>query len=186
MTTSPNDDWSAPSTSSLPSAQHLSRAFPIKDDWEDSDDEEDGPVLLDARPQRVLDTPPIIESPPSRGSLPIPANSIAAAAFKPTFTILKRPPSNPQPKRDSNEGKREDFNEREARYREARERIFGSGQGDGGGSKSGSSSSLDLSMKRQPKGPEEGEGKGFKARSRKKEKEQSPLPVPDATVSTTH
>ncbi|KAF8909180.1 hypothetical protein CPB85DRAFT_1455856 [Mucidula mucida] len=174
MATSPNDDWSAPSTSALPSAQHLSKAFPIKDDWEDSDDEE----VLDARPQRIPDTPPVIESPPSRGSFPIPANSIAAAAFKPTFTILKRPPSNPQPKRDSTEGKRDDFNEREARYREARERIFGSGQGDGGGSsKSGSSSSLDL--KRQPKGPEEGEGKGFKARSRKKEKEQAP---PDATT----
>ncbi|KIY69449.1 hypothetical protein CYLTODRAFT_420739 [Cylindrobasidium torrendii FP15055 ss-10] len=154
------DDWTTASTSSPSSQPQRSKTFPIKDDWEDSDDEDvqrDVPVSpAQPNPQIV----PIALPEQPRPVIPIPANAIPAGAFQPAITILKRPSSSSPNPTAKKETPREHISEREAKYKEARQRIFGEQQG--------SSSTADVAVnpnaKRQPKGPPEG-NHAFKPRS---------------------
>ncbi|KAK0484660.1 hypothetical protein IW261DRAFT_1458042 [Armillaria novae-zelandiae] len=127
-TTATVDDWDAPSASaSTPVTTRA--AAPVRDDWEDDeDDETDAPteeanqrLWNDANTKPAAPMPTVVSS-----STPPPG------AFQPAMRILKRPgpvASAAHGGAAPSGGEEEEFREREARYQAARERIFGAGRG---------------------------------------------------------
>ncbi|GJE98695.1 SUZ domain-containing protein [Phanerochaete sordida] len=121
--TTPSDSWDSPSTEPQGAvAQRQSAA--VKDDWDDSDDSEP-----DEDPQKVWDDanrkapmPELVIAPTSASAAAVPAQ-----ALQPAMRILKRPsaPTSPAPVAPAADAQRS-LAEREAQYRAARERIFGS------------------------------------------------------------
>ncbi|KAL1741980.1 hypothetical protein HDZ31DRAFT_66401 [Schizophyllum fasciatum] len=174
------DPWDqAPSTSSRrpPAAKAKSqKKAAVRDDWEDEEDEEEEggaePTVESnqklwnaANAQTPTPMPAIIPS----ASATHPMTSPPPAAFQPALKILKRP-SNAGPSASPPPlVNQQSFQEREARYLAARERIFGSGSSSTDGSTSSLSQKKEEGIKpaRQPKGPEDSDQreKGFKGRS---------------------
>ncbi|EKM56761.1 uncharacterized protein PHACADRAFT_254064 [Phanerochaete carnosa HHB-10118-sp] len=128
--TAPSDSWGSPSTG-FPAVVPQPHRPPesVKDDWDD-DDESDG----DEDPQKVWEDankkapmPELVISSTSATSAP--ATAVPAQALQPSLRILKRPSAPASPAlatASSAEAQQKSLAEREAEYRAARERIFGS------------------------------------------------------------
>lgn len=126
--TTPSDSWDSPSTG-IQSAvlQRPRQPAPVKDDWDDDDDSD-----ADEDPQKMWEDantkapmPELVIAPTSTTSA---APAVPAAALQPALRILKRPsaPASPTPPTPPPGDAQRSLAEREAQYRAARERIFGS------------------------------------------------------------
>ncbi|KAF7291452.1 SUZ domain-containing protein [Mycena indigotica] len=174
----------------------------VVDDWEEDDDPEEAVVMDESREKgtsarrttgnRVL-WEADADGEPSTVPTPMPAvvsssrgntSTLAPAAFQPQLRILKRSPATspaPSPSPGPSAAKAETLEERERRYAEARERIFGEPEGtkgkpkgkEGSAKKGTGNGQPQVQVSRNPKGPAEsignGEGsdlpaKGFAAR----------------------
>ncbi|KAJ7227587.1 hypothetical protein B0H12DRAFT_1240505 [Mycena haematopus] len=146
-----------------PATAASSSRRPRVDDWEDDDDDAD---------ENGADNQQIWHNANTRAPMPHLIASPAAAAppaaaLQPAMRILKRPSATATSPSLPPVGPGETLREREARYRAARDRIFGDGA-DRGSDKKG----VGVGVMRNPKGPapaaEEGEAdgppKGFGAR----------------------
>ncbi|KAG7095695.1 hypothetical protein E1B28_006409 [Marasmius oreades] len=143
-------DWGQPETSvHQPRPGARSKAV-VRDDWEDEEDEESPNDEANKRIWEKADskapTPmPVVSTTSSRSVTSPPP----PGAFQPALKILKRPTSaiNVHPRTPS-PASSESLKEREARYQEARSRIFGDAD-------SGSESKLSLAtnITRNPYGP---------------------------------
>ncbi|KAF5348078.1 hypothetical protein D9758_010045 [Tetrapyrgos nigripes] len=173
----------------------------VRDDWEDEDEEQDVPngevnrKIWEEADRKASEPMPILVA--SSSSRPVAAPP--AAAFQPVLKILKRPQSNPNspPPTISASTSAESFQEREARYQAARNRIFGESASPSPDSASSSTTSLPLassisredrskasansppatSVSRNPRGPESEGGRnsprGFQGRRSKQPQTQS-------------
>ncbi|KAJ7445424.1 hypothetical protein FB451DRAFT_1568096 [Mycena latifolia] len=164
--------------------------IPVCDDWEDDNDNDDDaaedPPHAPADNQRIWDD--------ANALAPMPALIISGvsampppAAFQPAMRILKRPAA-PAPAAAPPVGSGETLRDREARYQEARERIFGREAEGGGGAKEGTGEGAEKETKsgvaRNPCGPHPATTAaqtGFKPRSGRP---PPPTPVrdPDAAA----
>ncbi|KAK7042853.1 hypothetical protein R3P38DRAFT_326696 [Favolaschia claudopus] len=157
--------------------------IPVSDDWEDDDDdddpneadedveEEEQESLYDGQEQNPNQRiwadanarpppPPALVVVSSSSSTSGASSAVAAAFLQPQMRILKRPPNTAPVQSTSTETPMETIKEREARYRAARERIFGGGEQGKDREKTGSS------VTRNPKGPLDAQAKGFVRRGR--------------------
>ncbi|KAG5652655.1 hypothetical protein H0H81_004211 [Sphagnurus paluster] len=130
-----SDSWEVPSHPSSSRRRPSAPAQPIPDDWDDDEPEEpqteedNQRIWEDANAKEPNPMPALIISPSSTSSNQV--LSPPLAAFKPKMRILKRPVSNTSsnPTTPSSSTLAESLQEREARYQEARDRIFGSADG---------------------------------------------------------
>ncbi|KAK7444491.1 hypothetical protein VKT23_015172 [Stygiomarasmius scandens] len=137
LPSSSSSDWEYGETSTT--AARRREAEVVRDDWEDDDDEPEPEVpsegvnkkIWEEADRKVPAPMPLVSSSSRSGAAPPPA------AFQPTMKILKRPQPNSNPNSSpgtpspmggmSASASTESFQEREARYQAARNRIFGEG-----------------------------------------------------------
>ncbi|KAJ7210901.1 hypothetical protein GGX14DRAFT_625143 [Mycena pura] len=168
-------EWDQPVQSSSSRRAPIPRTvIPVVNDWEDDDDDGDQDAPPNAENnQRIWETANA-QAPASPMPALVVSGSAAvappAAAFQPKLRILKRPPSAAPTPAPSPPLPGETLKEREARYKAARDRIFGQendGAAGAGDKKDGQQPAQ--GVLRNPRGPApEGPDalpKGFTARS---------------------
>ncbi|KAJ7441995.1 hypothetical protein FB451DRAFT_1414353 [Mycena latifolia] len=195
-------EWAVQSTSTSSAHRAPAPQIPVCDDWEDDDD--DGADADEEEPRVPADNQRIWDD--ANAQAPMPALIVSGvsampplAAFRPAMRILKRPPA-PAPAAALPVVPGEMLKDREARYQEARERIFGKEAERGGGkdgAKEGTGEGADrdrdrdkekekksAGVARNPRGPQPADAaaqKGFKARSARPPP-PSPVRSPDAAA----
>ncbi|KAJ8082140.1 hypothetical protein PM082_007987 [Marasmius tenuissimus] len=148
-------DWGQPESSTSQRHAPKKSNTVIRDDWEDDDDEEESPsdernkeIWEEANTKVPAPMPVLSPSSSSHSAMSPPP----PAAFQPALKILKRPANatTPAGNRTPSPALSESLKEREARYQEARNRIFNEGDSE---TKRSTPTPTPTGIARNPHGP---------------------------------